>query len=177
MSVSNWNIDTAHTDILFSVRHMGISTVRGKFTGVTGTAVADPADASTLHLDVKIDPSTISTGDEKRDAHLRSSDFFDAEKFPAASFKSTGVTKDGDEYKLTGDFTLHGVTKSITLDVESVSSEAKDPWGGTRIGASAHGMIHRKDFGITFNAPLEAGGFMIGDDVKLTIDAQFVKQA
>ena len=171
-----YNIDPAHSSVHFSVRHLMVSNVRGSFSGVKGSVTIDPSQPERDSVEADIDVNTIGTNDEKRDAHLKSPDFFDAAQYPKMTFRSTRVEKTGsDSYRVTGDLTLHGVTKAVTLDVEDVTEEAKDPWGSTRIGASAKGKLKRSDFGLTWNAPLEAGGFMVGDDVKLEFDLQFVR--
>jgi polyisoprenoid-binding protein YceI len=173
---ATYEIDPTHSGVHFSVRHLMISTVRGSFSGVKGTVVHDPEDPSATTLDVEVDINTISTNDEKRDGHLKSADFFDAANFPIMSFKSLQVTKGTSaSYTVTGDLTLHGVTKPVNLDVEEVSEETKDPYGKTRIGATAKGKLKRSDFGLVWNAALETGGFMIGDDVKIEFDIQLVK--
>ncbi len=173
---ATYTIDPAHSGVQFSVRHLMISTVRGTFSGVKGTVIHDPEDPSAAALDAEIDVNTVSTGDEKRDAHLKAPDFFDIAEFPVITYKSTQVTKGpGSSYTVVGDLTLHGVTKPVTLDVEEVSEEAKDPWGNTRIGATAKGKLKRSDFGLVWNAILETGGVMVSDEVKLEFDLQLVK--
>ncbi len=176
-TTSTWNIDPAHSSADFKVKHMMISNVRGKFTGISGTLHRFEADHTKSDLDVSIDISTVNTQDEKRDGHLRSGDFFDAEKFPSMTFKSTHIENKGDSFAVTGDLTIHGVTKSVVLNVEEVSEPAKDPWGNTRIGLSANAKINRKDFGLGWNAPLEAGGVLVGEEVAITLDVQFIKAA
>lgn len=176
-ATSTWNIDPAHSSADFKVKHMMISNVRGKFTGISGVLHRFEADHTKSDLEVSIDISTVNTQDEKRDGHLKSADFFDAEKFPAMTFKSTHIEKKGDGFAVTGDLTIHGVTKPVVLNVEEVSEPAKDPWGNTRIGLSATAKINRKDFGLGWNAPLEAGGVLVGEDVSITLDVQFIKAA
>src|ERR1700691_4691949 len=176
-ATSTWNIDPAHSSADFKVKHMMISNVRGKFTGISGVLHRFEADHTKSNLEVSIDVSTVNTQDEKRDGHLKSADFFDAEKFPAMTFKSTHIEKKGDGFAVTGDLTIHGVTKSVVLNVEDVSEPAKDPWGNTRIGLSATAKINRKDFGLGWNAPLEAGGVLVGEEVAITLDVQFIKAA
>jgi polyisoprenoid-binding protein YceI len=173
---ATYQIDPAHSGVHFSVRHLMISTVRGSFSGVKGTVIHDPDDPSASALDAELDVNTISTNDEKRDAHLKSPDFFDTATYPTMTYKSTEVKKaSGSEYTLVGDLTLHGVTKPVVLNVEEVSEETKDPWGSTRIGVTAKGKLKRSDFGLEWNAALETGGIMIGDDVKIEFDIQLVK--
>jgi polyisoprenoid-binding protein YceI len=173
---TTYQIDPAHSGVHFSVRHLMLSNVRGTFSGVKGTVIYDPADPSATQLDATIDAATISTGDAKRDGHLKSADFLDVEKYPAITFKGKRTEKSGDgEFKVTGDLTIRGTTREVILTVEDVSSEAKDPWGGTRIGASAKTKINRQQFGITWNSPLETGGVVVGDEVKLELELQFTK--
>ena len=176
MSTNQYQIAPAHSSLQFSVRHLMMSNVRGTFTGVRGTVKFDPAQPERTTVEAEIDVNTISTNDEKRDAHLKSADFLDAAQFPHMIFRSTKVEKKGpNAYTLTGDLTLHGVTSPVTVEVEEVSEEGKDPWGNTRIGASAKAKLKRSDFGLTWNAPLETGGFLVGDDVKLDFELEFVK--
>jgi polyisoprenoid-binding protein YceI len=171
-----YEIDPAHSSVLFSIRHLMVTNVRGSFTGVKGTVVYDSANPSATTAEAVIDASTINTHDEKRDGHVKSSDFLDVAQYPTIIFKSTSVKKTGDtELEVTGDLTIHGVTKPATLRVEEVSEEAKDPWGNTRIGASAKTKIKRGDFGLTYNAALETGGVLVGDEVKLDFELEFVK--
>jgi polyisoprenoid-binding protein YceI len=173
-----WNIDPAHSHAEFKVKHMMISNVKGSFSGITGTLVEDTADPSRSRVDASIDIGTVNTGDEKRDEHLRSADFFNHEQHTHMTFKSTKVEKKGDEeYAVTGELTLHGVTKSVTFSVEGPSQPTKDPWGKTRIGLSATTKINRRDFGLTWNAALESGGILVGEDVQISLDAQFIQAA
>jgi polyisoprenoid-binding protein YceI len=173
---TTYQIDPAHSGVHFSVRHLMLSNVRGTFSGIKGTVVYDPADPAATHVDAAVDAATISTGDPKRDEHLKSADFLDVAKYPAITFRSKRTGKTGDaEFKVTGDLTIHGVTREVTLSVEDVSREAKDPWGGTRIGATAKTRIDRQQFGVTWNSPLESGGVVVGDEVKLEFDLEFTK--
>ena len=172
---TNWKIDPAHSNAQFVVRHMMITNVRGGFSGVQGTVVYDPDDLSSSSVDVTIDKNTLSTGDATRDTHVKSADFLDVENYPTITFKSKKITKDGDDLKVTGDLTLHGVTKDVVLNVEGPTEEQKDPWGNTRVGASATTRIKRSDFGLTWNAALETGGIMLGDDLKLEVDVSLIK--
>jgi polyisoprenoid-binding protein YceI len=173
---NTYEIDPAHSNVQFVVRHLMVSNVRGTFTGVKGSVSYDPGDPATATFGATIDVSTVNTNDEKRDGHLKSPDFFDVAKYPTITFKGKRVEKLSDEeFKATGDLTIHGVTKEVELTVEEVSKEAKDPWGGIRIGATAKGKIKRSDFGLTYNATLETGGVLIGDDVKIELDLEFVK--
>lgn len=171
-----WNLDPAHSRAEFKVKHMMISNVKGSFKGLSGTLIEDPADPTRSEVQATIDISTIDTGDAQRDAHLKSADFFHHEQHPTMSFKSTRVEKKGDgDYSVTGDLTLHGVTKQVTFAVEGPSAPVKDPWGNLRIGLSATTKINRKDFGLNWNAALETGGILVGEDVQITIDAQFIR--
>jgi polyisoprenoid-binding protein YceI len=175
---TTYQIDPAHSGVHFSVRHLMISTVRGSFSGVKGTVVHDTEDPSATTLEAEVDVNSITTNDEKRDGHLKSPDFFDVANHPVMLFKSTAVTKgDSHAYTIVGDLTLHGITKPVSLEVEEVSEETKDPWGNTRIGATAKGKLKRSDFGLVWNAPLEAGGVMLGDEIKIEFDIQMVKAA
>ena len=171
-----WNIDPVHTVAEFKVKHMMISNVKGQFTTVTGVMTLDEADVTRSRIEASIQAASVNTRDAQRDAHLKSADFFDVEKFPTLSFKSTRVTRSGDgELAVTGDLTIHGVTHEAAFAVEGPTPPAKDPWGNTRVGLSATTRISRKDFGLTWNAGLETGGFLVGDEVTVTLDVQFVK--
>lgn len=175
-SVLTWKLDPAHSSAEFKVRHMMISNVKGSFSGLTGTLSEHTVDSTLSTVEASIDIASISTGDPQRDGHLKSADFFDAEKYPAIAFKSTKVEQKGEaEYRVTGDLTLHGVTKPVTFAVEGPTPPNKDPWGNTRIGLNASAKINRKDFGLNWNAALETGGFLVGEDVHITIEAQFIK--
>ena len=170
-----WNIDGSHSTAEFSVRHLMITNVKGRFGTLSGTVDYDPENPEASQIDVTIDATSIDTRDEKRDAHLRSPDFFDTEKFPTLTFKSTSVKRTDDGFAATGDLTIHGVAKPVTLEVETPSSPNKDPWGNTRIGASAHTKINRKDWGLNWNAALEAGGVLVGEQVKISIDVSMIQ--
>jgi polyisoprenoid-binding protein YceI len=175
-AIGTWNIDPVHSHAQFKVKHMMISNVKGEFTAVTGSLSYDSADITKSGVNASIDAKTINTGDAQRDAHLKSPDFFDVEKFPALTFKSTRVSKKGaGELAVAGDLTLHGVTRNVVFDVEGPSAPMKDPWGNTRVGLSATTKINRKDFGLTWNAALETGGILVGDEVTITLDVQFIK--
>jgi len=177
MSTTQWDFDLSHSSVNFHVRHLMVSKVHGRFSKWTGTLALDEQDLTRSHLGVTIDATSIDTKDEKRDAHLRSPDFLDVEKFPTLTFKSTSITRDGDdEYKVVGDLTIHGVTKQVTLAVEG-GSFVKDPWGGTRTGFSAKTAINRKEFGLGWNVALEAGGFLVGDKLEITLEIEAVKKA
>jgi len=175
---TTYEIDPAHSSAQFTVRHMMITNVRGGFKTVKGTVVYDAENPATSTVEATIDVNSIATLDEQRDGHLKSADFLDAEKYPTITFKSTKVEADGsDEYEVTGDLTIHGVTKQVVLKVEGPTAEGKDPWGNIRIGASASTKIKRSDFGLTWNAVLETGGIMVGDELKLELDVQMIKAA
>jgi len=175
-STVTWNIDPAHSAAEFKVKHMMISNVKGSFNGISGTLIEDTADPTRSQIDATIDIGTLNTGDAQRDTHLKSADFFHHEQHPHMTFKSTKVEKKGEgEYAVTGDLTMHGITRPVTFAVEGPSAPGKDPWGNTRIGLSATTKIHRKDFGLTWNAALETGGILVGDDVQISLDVQFIK--
>ena len=172
-----WNLDTAHSSVEFAIKHMVISSTKGRFTKYEVDANVDEANLANSSATVRIDASSVETRDEKRDAHLRSADFFDAENHPYITFKTKRLEpKGGDDYKLVGDLTIRGVTKEVALDGE-VTGPVKDPWGGTRYGISAQGKLKRKDWGLTWNSALEAGGVLVGDDVKLSVETELVKAA
>ena len=172
---TRWTLDPAHTNVLFTVRHMMISNVRGEFGKVTGEVAFDPSRPEQARLTATIDVASINTREEKRDAHLRSPDFLDVEKYPTIAFASKAVRRHGDGYEVTGDLTIHGTTREIALTVEDVTAEHKDPWGNTRVGASARTKIKRSDFGMQWNAALELGGVLVGDEVSIHIDAELIK--
>jgi polyisoprenoid-binding protein YceI len=170
----SYNIDSAHTAANFTVRHMMVTNVRGGFEKVSGTLNFDPANPATSSVDVTIDVASINTGVADRDNHLRSADFFEAEKYPAITFKSTKVEPTGDNTaKVTGDLTIRDVTKSVVLDVEFLGQTAS-PFGDTRIGFEASTAVNREDFGLTWNVALEAGGVLVGKDIKISIDAEAI---
>jgi polyisoprenoid-binding protein YceI len=175
-TTTTWNIDPAHTVAEFKVKHMMIANVKGHFSGISGVLIRDEYNPANDRIEATIEAASIHTRDEQRDAHLKSADFFHVEKFPTLHFKSTGVDVLGDgEVSVEGDLTIHGVTHKVRLAVEGPTPPAKDPWGNTRIGVSASTKINRKDFGLTWNAALETGGILVGDDITITLDAQFVK--
>jgi polyisoprenoid-binding protein YceI len=170
-----YEIDSTHSSAHFSVRHLMVSNVRGEFTKVSGTVKFDPENPSASSVEATIDANSISTRDPQRDGHLKSAEFLDTEKFPTITFRSKKVEIHAGGGKVTGDLTIHGVTREVTLDVEGPSAEVKDPWGKQRIGASATTKIDRKEFGVVWNSPLETGGVMIGDEVKINLDVEFVR--
>ena len=169
-----WTIDPAHTEVGFGVRHLMISTVKGRFADVKG--VVEFADGAEPKLDVTIGVASLDTREDKRDAHLRSQDFFDADKYPEIRFVSTKTVRTDGGWTITGNLTMHGVTKPVTL-VATEEGTGRDPWGNERMGFSAHGKLDRREFGLTWNAALETGGVLVGDDIKLNIEAELVKQA
>lgn len=172
---STWTIDPTHTGVEFAVRHMMIATVRGRFSEVAGTLILDEAEPKRSSVKVTIGVASIDTRADQRDGHLRSPDFFDAERFPAMTFRGKRMEGDFDsEFRLTGDLTIRDVTREVTLDVEN-QGRGRDPWGGERIGFQARGKIDRTDFGLRWNQALEAGGVLVSDEVRLTIDAQLVR--
>ena len=177
-STTTWNIDPAHSAAEFKVKHMMIANVKGHFSKVSGVLVRDESDPANDRVEATIESASIHTRDEQRDAHLKSADFFHVEKFPTLHFKSTGVKVVGEgELSLEGDLTIRGVTRKVHFAVEGPTPPTKDPWGNTRIAISASTKINRKDFGLTWNAALETGGILVGDEVTITLDVEFVKAA
>jgi len=175
-STTTWNIDAAHSVAEFKVKHMMISNVKGQFTSLTGSLILDEADVTKSRVEATIDAASINTREPQRDTHLKSADFFDVENFAALTFQSTKVARTGDgELAVDGDLTIHGVTRSVRFAVEGPTPPGKDPWGNTRIGLAATTKINRKDFGLHWNAALETGGILVGEDVTITLDVQFVK--
>ena len=176
ISTAVWNLDPAHSAAEFKVKHMMISNVKGRFSSLQGALTRDESDLARSRVEVSIEAASISTGEPDRDAHLRSADFFDVEKFPTLSFKSPRLSPNGEgEWKLAGDLTIHGVTRNVTFNVEGPAAPVRDPWGHTRLGASATAKINRKDFGLPWNAALETGGIVVGDEVTIVLEAEFVK--
>lgn len=174
---TTWQIDPAHSSASFSIKHMMIAKVHGGFEKVSGQLVLDRENPANSKVEASIEAASINTREPQRDAHLKSADFFDVEKYPTITFRSNKIESAGDgELKVLGDLTIHGVTKPVTLDVEGPSQELKDPWGQLKIGATGTTKIKRKEFGLTWNAALEAGGVLVGDDVNITLDVQFVKK-
>ena len=175
-AVSTWNLDPVHSVAEFKVKHMMISNVKGQFPTLTGVLTLDESDHSKSRVEASIDVASINTRDAQRDAHLKSEDFFHAEKHPALTFKSTSITRNGEgELLAGGDLTIRGVTRHVVFVIDGPTEPAKDPWGNTRLGLSATTKINRKDFGLIWNAALETGGILVGDDVTITLDVQFVK--
>ena len=176
-ATSNWQIDPAHSSAQFSVRHMAISTVRGAFSKVTGTIVFDDKDISKSTIDVTIDANSVDTRVPDRDNDLRSEKFFDVAHYPSITFKSKKVEQVAPgKLKVTGDLTIRSTTKEVVLDVEGPTVPMKDPWGNTRVAANATAKINRQDFGVKWNATLDNGGVVVGDDVSIVIDVELVKK-
>jgi len=175
VTTTAWSLDPVHSVAEFKVKHMMISNVKGQFTGVTGVLSLDEGDVTNSHIEATIDATTINTGDAQRDGHLKSADFFDVTRHPTLVFQSTKIERKGDELALAGDLTIHGVTRRVLFSVEGPTKPAKDPWGNTRIGFSATTRINRKDFDLTWNAALETGGILVGEEVTITLDVQFMK--
>ena len=168
-----WNVDPAHSTIGFTARHLMVTKVRGRFQGFTGSiTVADNPHNSSVTASVEM--GTVSTGDDGRDGHIKSADFFDVEKFPTMTFVSTGIAQDGGDYELTGDLTIKDVTKTVAFALE-FEGVATDPWGNTKAGFTAETDISRKDWGLEWNMALEAGGVVVSDKIKITLDIQAVK--
>lgn len=176
MSATKWVIDPTHSEIGFKVKHMMFTNVSGKFERFESEIETEGDDFQNAAIRFSADAGSVSTGNADRDKHLASADFFDAEKFPKVTFTASGLTKkSGDDYTLTGDLSLHGVTRPVTLDVEFGGLQ-KDPWGNTKAGFSITGKINRKDWGLNWNAALETGGVLVSEEVKFAIELQFVKQ-
>ena len=176
MATTKWVLDPTHSEVQFKVKHLVISTVSGFFKSFEGSLTTDSEDFENAKVEFSLDVNSIDTNQEQRDAHLKSADFFDAEKYPKISFTSTSFTKDGDDYQLKGDLTIKDVTKPVSLDVEYGGS-AGDFYGNTKAGFEVTGKINRKDFGLTWDGVTEAGSIVVGEDIKLIINVQFAKQA
>lgn len=175
---AKWQIDPAHSAAHFSVRHMMISNVRGEFTKLKGSAVINPDDPAKSSVEVIIESDSLNTREPQRDEHLRSADFFDVANHPTLSFRSKRVEPVGSGHlKVTGDLTIRGTTKDVVFDLEGPTPPIQDPFGNTRIGIEATSKINRKDFGVAFNALTETGGLMVGDEVKITIEAELIEQS
>ena len=176
ITTTTWNIDPVHSVAEFKVKHMMISNVKGQFAKVAGSLTLNESNLANSRVEVSIDASSIETRDAQRDAHLKSPDFFDVAKFPTLSFKSTSVrvVRDG-ELAVEGDLTIRDVTRKVVFNVEGPTPPAKDPWGNTRVAVSASTKINRKDFGLSWNAALETGGILVGDEVTINLEVQFVK--
>jgi len=177
-TTSNWQIDPQHSSAQFAVRHMAISTVRGAFSKVSGTLMLDDKDISKSRVEVSIDVSTVDTRDPDRDKDLRSERFFDVAHYPTMTFKSKKVEQIAPgKLKATGDLTIRGTTKEVVLDVDGPTAPVKDPWGNQRLAATATAKINRQDFGVKWNATLDNGGVVVGDDVNITIDVELIQKA
>jgi polyisoprenoid-binding protein YceI len=177
MAIETWKIDPSHSAVGFSVRHMVVSKTRGRFLKWSGEIRFDPANPAASSVEVNIDPGSIDTADAQRDAHLRSADFFDVEKYPTASFRSTKVEDHGgNRYSILGDLTIHGVTRPVVLEA-TYEGSGKDPWGGERAGFLASTSIDRRDFGLQWNQALETGGLLVGEKVDLTLEIEAIRQA
>lgn len=173
-SAADYQVDPVHSTVGFAIRHLGISEVHGAFTNFTGKIAYDPAKPEEFKASGTVEVASVNTGNDKRDGHLRSPDFFDAAKLPAIKFETTGIKKDDGEWVVTGQFTMHGVTKEIKLRGE-LSGPVQDPWGKMRLGLSATTKINRLDYGITWNKTLDKGGVMIGEDVKISLNIEAVQ--
>lgn len=175
-TVTTWKIDPAHSVAEFKVKHMMIANVKGKFTGITGMLNLDEADPARSSVEAAIPLGTVFTGDAQRDTHLKSADFFDVEKHSEMTFKSSRIeVKSPGQLAVIGSLTIHGVSQTVTFAVEGPTPPAKDPWGHTRVGLEATTRINRKDFGLGWNAALETGGVLVGEEVAITLDVEFVK--
>ncbi|MBP3964901.1 YceI family protein [Paenibacillus lignilyticus] len=177
MSLSKWIVDASHSSVDFTIRHMMIAKVKGTFHEFNAVIEADPTDLTTANIEFNIALSSIDTRNADRDNHLRTGDFFDIEQYPTLSFKSTSISKTDDgEYNVSGDLTLHGLTRTESFTV-TYEGSGKDPWGNEKVGFSGKGAFKRSDYGLTYNAALETGGVLIGDEVKFTIEIEASKQA
>jgi len=172
-----WKVDPNHTAAQFSVKHLGVSTVRGAFMKTTGEVQLDEKDITKSQIDVTVDTTSVDTRNETRDKDVKSPNFLDVAVYPTMTFKSRRITSAGDgKFKMTGDLTLHGVTKEVTFDVDGPSPAIKDPWGNLRRGASATATINRQDFGINYNKMLDTGGLVVSNEVQITIDIEFIRK-
>lgn len=172
MTNSKWTVDSAHSSVEFSVKHMMIAKVKGVFNEFIANIEANPTDLTTAKIDFTVDLASIDTRNKDRDAHLRSADFFDVENNPSMTFKSTGIENTGDgEYDVIGDLTIAGVSRSETFSV-TFEGQGKDPWGNEKVGFSAEGKINRSDYGLTWNAALETGGVLVGDAIKISLQIE-----
>jgi polyisoprenoid-binding protein YceI len=175
MATEKWDIDSSHSSIGFAVRHMVIAKVHGRFTRFKGALDLDPERLTASKVEAEIETASIDTSDGQRDGHLRSADFFDAEKYPTIEFRSSRLEKAGGDFRLVGDLTLHGVKREIALDVE-YGGRGKDPWGGDRVAFTAKTKLDRKDFGLKWNQVLEAGGVLVGETIDVTIEVEAKKK-
>lgn len=176
-SAAPWSIDTDHSNVGFKVRHMMVSNVKGEFAKYGGVVDIDDKDVTRSRVEVTIDTASLNSGVAKRDEHLKSADFFDVAKYPTMTFVSKKVKKAGnDRLKVYGDLTLHGVTREVVLDVEGPTKSYKDPWGNIKRGATATTRISRKDFGLTWNAAVESGGVVVGDEITIALEIELLKK-
>lgn len=173
LTPGTWTIDPGHTTVGFVGRHLVVAKVRGRFTGVTGTVTIAP-DPLASSVEVVIDAASVHTGDDNRDGHLRSADFFDVENHPTWTYRSTRVIDKGGDYVLVGDLTIKGITREVELDL-TFDGVSGDPWGGTRAGFTAEGEINRKDWGLEWNVALETGGVLVGETIKIQLDVELIK--
>ena len=177
-TASPWTLDSSHSNAHFAVRHLMISNVRGEFSRVSGSVLLDPSDVTRSQIDVEIEAASINTRELKRDEHLRSADFFDTAKHPKITFRSKRIAAKGEgEYQVTGDLTIHGVTRETAFAVEGPTPVVKDPWGNLRIGVTATAKINRKDFGLGWNALMDGGGLIVGEEVRIELDAELIHSA
>lgn len=175
MATTKWTIDPTHSEVGFKVKHMMFTNVSGQFDTYDATITTEDFDFTTSKIEFSADIASINTGNSDRDNHLKSADFFDAEKNPKLTFVSSSLVKKGDDFELTGELTINGITKTVKLETE-VSGLLKDPWGNTKVGLNATGKINRTDFGLTWNSALETGGVLVSEEVKLNIELQFLQQ-
>lgn len=174
---ASWQVDPAHTNSQFAVKHLGVSTVRGAFTKTTGQIQLDENDITKSQVEITVDTTTVDTRNETRDKDVKSPNFLDVAVYPTMTFKSRRITSAGNgKWKLTGDLTLHGVTKEVTFDVDGPTPAIKDPWGNLRRGASATATINRQDFGVNYNKTLDTGGLVVANEVLITIDIEFIRK-
>jgi polyisoprenoid-binding protein YceI len=175
---TTWTVDPVHSNAEFRVKHMMISNVRGRFTGITGKLAYDPSDVTKSSIEASVDVTTVDTHDPQRDTHLKSPEFFDAEKFPTMTFRSSKVTrKSSGSISVSGPLSIHGVTRDVEFEIEGPTPPVKDPWGNTRIGVNATTKIDRREFGLNFHAVMEAGGVVVGEEVHITLEFEFVQTA
>jgi len=173
---TTWKVDPSHSVAEFKVRHMMVSNVKGHFSGIAGSVTIDESDIARSRAEATIEVASIDTREPQRDTHLKSQDFLHAEKFPTLTFKSTGIARKGaGALEVAGDLTIRGVTRRVVFDVDGPAAPAKDPWGNVRIGLSATAKIDRKDYGLNWNAVLEAGGLLVGDEVTITLEVELLK--
>lgn len=173
----SYTIDPAHSRIYFSVKHMMFAKVRGEFQAISGTISGTDGDAASLKVAVEIAANSLSTGNDGRDNHVKSADFLNVEAFPTIAFAASGTKAKGDGYEVTGDLTMHGVTKPVTLTVDSVSEEINDPWGNRRIAINGSSRLNRNDWGITIKLPMEGGGVIVGDEITFEFEIQCTRSA